>query len=939
MKLSLSVKITLKDYIPKYKSIPYENFICLIKHNNIIISQIRFPNFSNNNFINHKVESINSNIIYNFHIIDSYKKSLIGITHLCINFDKVKNLNINDILTQEGNHKLIIDSTTKRKFFDTITNMSDISLIISTEIKILKKTLYEVNKSKNRFLMLNNENINISNINNNITYANLNTTPKNLKKKQIIKSMKNNYESFNINDTLQRKSGLNNKTNFLDENDFNTFYQSTVTKKNKSTNKTKVNLKNVIKNNNSINNNNNIFNFNNSYAELISPKYSSKTNIISNKKTKSKKKNKISLNKKRVSILDLIEQKIDKTKYRQNMDNLYEISTPSNTLYNFNKIQKVYNLIKKDYNTFNCFNKFNNNPKEKSEQDFFKKKNKNKIQINLCGKNEISTERKLNSKKKLELIDYSRMNTDIMKNSNFIFNNKNNPNITINNNLNSNIFLQTESETSLFDKLQKNKISINKNILRNINIKKLSSNKTIAYNNKFKDESCGIFSPKLSLKLNFDENIMLTEENKTQTSEKNIYKKLMTPKGTKIKYGNINFMNEINRENIYEELRKKYLSVFDCYILLRKKIKYNYNRNKIFRKKFDEIKESCNHLYKLKNRINNLREENDSKKIINHTLTHFEEEKLISKMINIKLKENSINDLILSGSGKNSNLSNKISILFSNKENILLNLIKNTVKYYGNISQIYNEDTNKKKILIKLLKKYNIKEKNNTNFNYINYMNHGNTFNDKVITEVDEEKENEEEIDEYINNNNKIILNNNLISDNLNNIIEDEEENKIKEIKITIPNFKNSNIKKIELDNNDINYDENLNSLIEKILLEQFPIKYNTNLNFVHLEKNKYVFKDIIFSAYIEDNDIILKEDLHGYKYTLNEFYNQFCIEERKGSISNYIYTKKIRQKYIKIKSYDEKEINNEKKLTKNENNTTMDTDFIQGNEISEEKI
>ena len=143
MKLTLSVKITLRDYFPKNKSIPYENFICLIKHNNNFISQISFPKNSENNFINHKVESINSNIIYNFHIFDSYKKSLIGISHLCINFDKVKNLNINDTLTQEGNHKLIIDSQTKRKFFDTVTNMGDIYLIISTEIKILNKTLYD----------------------------------------------------------------------------------------------------------------------------------------------------------------------------------------------------------------------------------------------------------------------------------------------------------------------------------------------------------------------------------------------------------------------------------------------------------------------------------------------------------------------------------------------------------------------------------------------------------------------------------------------------------------------------------------------------------------------------------------------------------------------------------------------------------------------------
>ena len=925
MKLTLSVKITLRDYFPKNKSIPYENFICLIKHNNNFISQIRFPIYSENNFINHKVESINSNIIYNFHIFDSYKKSLIGISHLCINFDKVKNLNINDTLTQEGNHKLIIDSQTKRKFFDTVTNMGDIYLIISTEIKILNKTLYEPNKSKNRFLVINNENINISNINN--TCANLNITPKSLKKKQIIKSLKNNnYESLNIFDTFYGRSELNNYTTYSEENDLNTFYQSTVTKKNKSTNKAKVNLKNIIKNNN------NQYNFNNSCAELMSPKYNSKTNIHK-KNNKSKKKTKISLNKKRVSILSLIEQKIDKSKFKQNYDSICEISTPSNTLYNFNKIQKGNNLSKKDYNTFNRFNKFNCVKKEKNEQDFFKKKNKNKIQINLCGKNEISTERKLNSKKKLELIDYSRINTDIMKPS-IIFKNKH-PNITINNNLNTNIFLQTEGETSTYDKLPQNKISLNKNILRNLNLKKISTNKNISNNNKLKDETRGTFSPKLSLKLKFDENILLTDENNTtQTrNNQNIYKKLMTPKGNRMNFTEMNFTYEKNDEKMNEKLRKKYLGIFDCYNLLIKKIKYNYYSNKLFRKKFDEIRERCNHLNKLKNRINDRIEENDSKRIINHTLTHFEEEKLLTKMINIKLKENSVYDLIFSGADKNTNTLNKINILISQKENILLNLIKNTVKYYGNISQIYNEESTKKQELIKILDKYDIKEKNKKiNLNYINYMNQTNNFRDKVvITEVDEEKENEEENDEYINKNTNLILDDEFNSDNKNNI----SENKIKEIKISIPNLKNSNVNKIENDNDDNNYDENLNSLIEKILIEQFPENYGTKERFVHIDKNKYFFKNKIFFAYIEDNDIILKEDEYGYKYTLNEFYNQFCFEDKKENKSNFIYTKKIRQKYIKIKSYDEKEINNDKKMSKNENNTTMDTDFIQQSTIS----
>ena len=266
MKLSLSVKITIKNYLPKYKTIPYDNFVCLIKHNNSFIAQIKFTNLHEQNFITHKVESINSNIIYNFHLFDTLKKSLIGICHLCINFDKIKNLNINDTLTQEGNYKLIIDSKTKRKFFDNITNMGDIFLILVTEVKILNKTLYEPNKSKSKLYPINIENNAINNINNN----DLNLTPKTFKKKQLIKAMKNDYESLNQLDTFYDKSEFNTNTNIFKDNDFNTFYQGTVTKKNKSTNKAKINLKNIIKyNNNKILNFNN---FNNSYAELMSPK-------------------------------------------------------------------------------------------------------------------------------------------------------------------------------------------------------------------------------------------------------------------------------------------------------------------------------------------------------------------------------------------------------------------------------------------------------------------------------------------------------------------------------------------------------------------------------------------------------------------------------------------------------------------------------------------
>jgi hypothetical protein len=282
-------------------------------------------------------------------------------------------------------------------------------------------------------------------------------------------------------------------------------------------------------------------------------------------------------------------------------------------------------------------------------------------------------------------------------------------------------------------------------------------------------------------------------------------------------------------------------------------------------------------------------------------------------MLNIKFKENSIYQNIFENYSEEEGLKDKVKLLISEKKEKLLNLIKNIVKFYGNISQIYNNDKNKKKIFKDLLEKYQIKEKNKTDLNYINYIHKSNNFEDKIITEVDEEEDEEElEKNKTTNINKKQNLINNINLEGIENInnasnIINLNDNNLEEIGknyIKSNTFIKNNDKELKInklinkkevfDKNNI-YDENSINLIKKILIEQFPENYKTNLKFFYQEKNKYKFGDKIFYAYIKDNDIILNEEINDNNInkdslTLNDFYKKYCLSSKKR---NYIYTNK----------------------------------------------
>ena len=978
MKLSLFVTIAIKDFIPKNKSIPYENYVCLFSLNNYNAT-INLSNLINQN-IKHKIDSFNSNIIYNLHMFDSNNNSLIGIYQLIINFDKIKHLNKNDTLTQEETAKIIIDQKAKRQIFDKITNMGDIYLILSIEIKIIDKEI--ITSGNKQDLKLTKKILNIENIDNNSECNNL--TPKTLKRKQIIRTMKNDREPINRLDTFTGYNEVSITEYFKDEDDPQ-FSQGNTIKKYKSLNKAKI-----------MRQNNDWYNglydnpyFNNSCTVIMSPKYrNTHCNLKKDGKIKTNRKKK-PVPQKKVTILNLMEQKLGPSFYKSKEDNLLELSNQSkdfkNTSISFTKYKFNNNMNKRNsfssFNNYVCnFNEVNkqNSIKKKNirhfdESDYFQRKtyqNKNKILVNLSGKSNIeriASERKgkiKKNKRTLSLINSERMNIE----------NSNNDNISNNNTNINNILLKTESEIKILSERKKN---IKKHLRTNTELKQIIKEKNSLIkenfnNNYYMEKSRGTFSPKLSLKIKFNEGQIIPNEKYERYSNrfkgKINNKRILTPKGNQIRKVCFNGEDNLIIEN--EELKKKCFNLINFYSLLTKKLKRTCKNNIKFIKKLRILKEKYNNLKKYKYRMAQILNLNDSKKIGNHAYSHYEEEKLLNKILNIKLKENSIYQNIVGEDIDEEKLQNKINILFTQKKEMLLNLIKNIVKYYGNISQIYNNNKDKKEQFNNLLNRYNINETiKPKDLNYISYINKRNNFEDRIITEVDEDKENEEEDEEkaekdnLINTNNNVMekennyifnTNNNLINkdnninknintDNNNNVFNTNEinnnNNKIQEIHIYNIKNKTSNKKENNIDNG---YDENLNNLIEKILIEQFPENYKTNLRFIYQEKNKYCFKNNIFYAYIEDNDVVLKEEIDGIinnnKLTLNEFYQKYCVDKN----NNFVYTKKVRQKYIKLKTNDEQSV--EKKI-KNENSTTIETEQkisisnSKINEINDEKL
>ena len=183
------------------------------------------------------------------------------------------------------------------------------------------------------------------------------------------------------------------------------------------------------------------------------------------------------------------------------------------------------------------------------------------------------------------------------------------------------------------------------------------------------------------------------------------------------------FIQDINNQ---EEIRNNYITIFE----------YIFERNKELKqllcKEINKLKDDYllyrekliienKQIYALKNQ-NNIK---DIKNFIHVKINSRINNILLNKLLKIPKKENNIINIILHKKiSQNKEKSNNISInaskniiqekLKQQKQiHILLKLIRDLIKNYGNLSQLYENDKNKKILLKSLFLRYNIREKEN----------------------------------------------------------------------------------------------------------------------------------------------------------------------------------------------------------------------------------
>ena len=879
--LTCQIIIKIKDYFPKTETIPFEDYICLFTYNDYE-GQIPFlPDESKT--IQHQIKNVSSDINYKVHILDYNDMSLIGMCEMTILYDILTQLTPPNGFIQEQQKKLLMDLKTKRKLFNTVINTGDIFLNIYAEIYLIsksnfehkshnkyRKTLYQERpqcfikynfqikkyfpgSNKNKSLLINNTTEKQSLDDSKCDKSNFIKFPK---KKDALNNI--NYNTFNNNS----KRGFQNYSSKLQQKKHNKRTIMDLLEQKKIIEK-KLNIVDEDKDSKNVNSNHseNLLinkkegylteqNFNFPYKMKLKNNYIINNNIL--KKNKSNTK-----------MINNLLNKNDKEKYNNNrkkddeFENNIEESTDKNPKKGFSNNNNILG------SSLSNENSNNNNSQFLDDKFVYKPKNK-------LGKMAKAFNKK-NPKNKNEN-ENDINNNNINKN---IYNNlsqKENSNTNINSYINTSVLTSNSKEEEFLD------------------IDKLILEKGAELRNDFIIQLKGknINHHKNINSLNYKSN---NQNLFNEFDDSGHNEKLDTPHTEKIQQ-DFFMKNELTQECI----KNNCLRLIEFYSLLNSKLNKFSSKNEDIKKKSFIFKELFSYELKKNKKMINNSNLNEFIYFIFSSIYEPINEKLLQLFHKIKNDESSVYQTLFNTFIKKEEISKyKEYEIYEHQTKIflLLTTIKNLINKYGNVSQIFNENTNKKNILKQCLKKYDLTEKEESDNEYVNLEELSNEikiknenikdFNKdivnkfKVIKEVDEEKE-----EEYEENSKEIEdMNNHQILKNIDLQINEEEKEENNETNSNIDmNFNGD-------ENDEINNEE----IVEKKLNELNKKDNNNNNNDYHFQKigkNEYLFNNKKIKANVSKNnelEIIVVET--NKKYSLEDFI-QLYNEEYK----NNIYTK-----------------------------------------------
>ena len=853
-----SITFKIKDYEPKTKLISYNNFLCLLMCGDF---QLSIPITDDEYQISkHFLKSIKSDIYYKITLFENKRKILIGYTDFIIPYKTLYKTNPNSENFYEKTIKFILSEKLKKKLYGaSASSLIDNNYIcINIVAKIVKKQ--KTIKYDNKL-----DNIMQKHITRGANTSQTSFTQKTqgnivkINKNRIIKDINKDKDEIFSSDSNRLIS-----TNDLSGNYFNT---------------------NSINDDNE-NNMNSILNSISNIINVISNKYHCLNTSIEKKEKENKKENKINeyKNKEKDTKIKHKPKNIEIKELYVKDKKINDILNFSNELLNNSnriKIQKTKNFSQDRFITRNSFISYSNNNTKANDSNSLKKFKRKIKKIKLRNEDIILRSCSGYSNKHC-------MSPEIRK----IKNTPKTNTLSSNNIINGYKYISLNKGT-----LKKKKKTLSQNIFhkvlltdrlsmsQSINNKYKTLNSDKNKNNKsYKNKRNTIFNQTLKTcsKININKN----ETIKSPTNKKIIYINFNGRNKNKIKDNNStnnihiivnrknkkkdlfnnsnikNVNNHNNKEYEYKqtEFKNNIIKLLHYFILNDKNIKLTNIKLKENRLKLTHIKESFLSLLKISNKI----EDKNINLLIDHFLLNNEKNNEIrTSLIKIKQKEINIfqkifNFLVPGTSYIRRNTSSE-HILNHKILMLQLSIIKNLVDHYGNISQIFHDDINKKEKLKNILCKYNILEKENKNkfidLVSLNKINNNvkkiikNTFNNDVnyefniIKEVQEEKESEKHSNNNINNNSSF---NNEISDEL--FFIDRKESFYEEDDNSNVRFKL--MKNSRSDFNNKNY-TNLNQIKDfNRIKNQNIYKRNLRNEIIGMNKRQFKGKNLNFDEY-----------------------------------------------------------------------------------------